>query len=98
MPPEPSGRIGRYRPRKSSCASAGEDTLGVYCRGRRIPSPTGDPGRFALMDPRDDDIQFDFFEDEPATTESAVAARRACRAAAAAAPGCGGPPAGRRTA
>jgi len=27
------------------------------------------------MDPRDDDIQFDFFEDEPATTEGQSTSR-----------------------
>ena len=49
------------------------------------------------MDPRDDDIEFDFFEDEPATTESpGRPAREASRAAAAAAPGCAARPA-RRT-
>ena len=45
------------------------------------------------MDPRDDDIEFDFFEDEPATTEQASAADVAsgCRAAADAARGMRGP-------
>ena len=51
IPPEPSGRIGRYRPRKRSWDSAGEDTLGSYGLSGANPSPTGHQGRFWLGGP-----------------------------------------------
>src|SRR3954463_11078717 len=71
MPPEPSGRTGRYRPRKRSFASAVEDTLRSYGFPAEFPflaRRAATCGR--AMDTPDDDLEFDFFEDEPATTEA----------------------------
>src|SRR5438105_1400083 len=54
----------------SSWATAAEDTLRSYERHRRTPFPTEASGRFGPMDtPRDDEIEFDFFEDD-ATQEA----------------------------
>ena len=41
IPPEPRGRIGLYRPRKSSCARAGWDTLGFYGAAGAFPLRPG---------------------------------------------------------
>src|ERR1700712_3575201 len=50
--------------------------MGSSSRHRTIPAPAEHEGRFDPgMDPRDDDIQFDFFEDEPATTEAQGSSR-----------------------
>ena len=61
----------------SSCARAAEDTLRFYFAPRRTPFPgrtdAGDPATSWTQ--RDDDIQFDFFEDEPATSETAQTSR-----------------------
>src|SRR3954453_2094953 len=71
MPPEPSGRTGRYRPRKRSFASAVEDTLRSYGFPATFPLLGGRAATFGrAMDTPDDDLEFDFFEDEPATTEA----------------------------
>src|SRR4051812_24393861 len=71
IPPEPRGRIGRYRPRKRSCAWAAEDTSVSTVRpGHFLCVPNERCSVSLHMDPRDDDIEFDFFEDEPATTEA----------------------------
>src|SRR5512146_197763 len=68
MPPEPRGRIGLYRPRKSSCARAGWGTLGFTVP--RVHFLSGREGwSNSPVDPRDDELEFDFF-DEPATRES----------------------------
>src|SRR5712691_9297266 len=65
IPPEPKGRNGRYRSRKRSCASADEDTLRGYGLARTFPL-RAERTRYIrpAMDPRDADIEFDFFEEE----------------------------------
>src|SRR5436305_8876382 len=46
MPPDPSGRSGRYRSRKRSFAAAGEDTLRSYGFSRAFPLLAEPGGRF----------------------------------------------------
>src|SRR3954469_7386523 len=53
-----------------SCATAAEDTLGIYGMPAAIPFPADATATFGTLDPRDDDIEFDFFDDEPPTTEA----------------------------
>src|SRR5438552_4902157 len=60
----------------SSWATAAEDTLRSYANRRRSPFPTEASGRFGPMDtPRDDEIDFDFFEDD--ATQEAQSTQRA---------------------
>jgi len=55
------------------------DTGRIYFAARRTPFPADPPATFVserLLSARDDDIEFDFFDDEPATTEAAQSTQR----------------------
>src|SRR5262249_18468849 len=76
-PPLPSGLSGRYRPRKrfgSGCRAKASDTVRTsYAAAGRTPFESGQLGTVTVLSTREDDFEFDFF-DEP--DEQTIAQRR----------------------
>src|SRR6187549_2580775 len=88
--PPPSGRIGRYRASMSSLEERATDArcicsiaLDMHAQcplraGRRVTVIRAERAQTAMTE-RDDDLDFEFFDDEPATQEAVSAQPRIIR-------------------